>query len=106
MEIDSLTSKNKDVLIIGATHHPDQIDSVIFNPGRLDQLVYVPLPDKLSRLSIFKAALKKYRITTNVDLSVLAEGTQRFSGASLMDMCWQAARFARQGKDVVTTIMR
>jgi hypothetical protein len=33
---------------------PDIIDPALMRPGRLDQLVYIPLPDKASRLDILK----------------------------------------------------
>ena len=38
---------------------PDIIDSAILRPGRLDQLIYIPLPDEKSRISILKANLRK-----------------------------------------------
>ncbi len=57
-EMDGMNAK-KNVFIIGATNRPDQIDSALLRPGRLDQLIYIPLPDEPSRLSILKATLKK-----------------------------------------------
>jgi len=36
----------KDVYIIAATNRPDIIDPAILRPGRLDKLLYVPLPSK------------------------------------------------------------
>ena len=47
------------VFIIGATNRPDIIDSAILRPGRLDQLIYIPLPDDASRIQILKANLRK-----------------------------------------------
>ena len=44
-EMDGMSSK-KNVFIIGATNRPDIIDSAILRPGRLDQLIYIPLPDE------------------------------------------------------------
>ena len=38
---------------------PDIIDSAILRPGRLDQLIYIPLPDDKSRVAIMKANLRK-----------------------------------------------
>lgn len=35
-------------------YSPDIIDGAVLRPGRLDQLIYIPLPDELSRLQIFK----------------------------------------------------
>ena len=37
----------------------DIIDPAILRPGRLDQLIYIPLPDDASRVSILKANLRK-----------------------------------------------
>ncbi|TOF71531.1 hypothetical protein CGJ15_27960, partial [Vibrio parahaemolyticus] len=43
-EMDGMGAK-KNVFIIGATNRPDIIDPAILRPGRLDQLIYIPLPD-------------------------------------------------------------
>lgn len=37
----------------------DIIDPAILRPGRLDQLIYIPLPDEKSREAILKANLRK-----------------------------------------------
>lgn len=52
-------SAKKNVFIIGATNRPDIIDGAILRPGRLDQLIYIPLPDEASRANILKANLRK-----------------------------------------------
>ena len=52
-------SSKKNVFIIGATNRPDIIDPAILRPGRLDQLIYIPLPDDKSRVQILKANLRK-----------------------------------------------
>jgi transitional endoplasmic reticulum ATPase len=59
----------KNVFIIGATNRPDQIDPALLRPGRLDQLIYIPLPDEPSRLYILKACLKKLPVAPEVDLA-------------------------------------
>lgn len=61
-EMDGMSSK-KNVFIIGATNRPDIIDPAILRPGRLDQLIYIPLPDEKSRISILKANLRKSPIS-------------------------------------------
>jgi len=52
-EMDGMNSK-KTVFIIGATNRPDIIDPALLRPGRLDQLIYIPLPDDGSRRQIFR----------------------------------------------------
>lgn len=43
----------------------------------IDQLIYIPLPDYLSRLSIFKANLRKSLVDEDtVDLEQLAKATE------------------------------
>lgn len=56
--MDGMSTK-KNVFIIGATNRPDIIDPAILRPGRLDQLIYIPLPDEKSRVAILKANLRK-----------------------------------------------
>lgn len=42
--------ERKDVFVIAATNRPDIIDPAMLRPGRLDKLLYVPLPTKEERL--------------------------------------------------------
>ncbi|CAK5065193.1 unnamed protein product [Meloidogyne enterolobii] len=90
-EMDGMGSK-KNVFIIGATNRPDIIDPAILRPGRLDQLIYIPLPDEASRLQIFKANLRKTPIASDVDLNFLAKTTVGFSGADLNEICQRACK--------------
>jgi transitional endoplasmic reticulum ATPase len=92
-EMDGMGSK-KTVFIIGATNRPDIIDSALMRPGRLDQLIYIPLPDEKSRLSIFKANLRKSPLAPDVDVETLARFTNGFSGADITEICQRACKFA------------
>jgi len=84
----------KNVFIIGATNRPDIIDPAIMRPGRLDQLIYIPLPDTPSRIAILKANLKNSPIAKDVSLEFLAEHTNGFSGADLTEICQRACKLA------------
>ncbi|XP_013773109.1 transitional endoplasmic reticulum ATPase-like [Limulus polyphemus] len=92
-EMDGMSSK-KNVFIIGATNRPDIIDPAILRPGRLDQLIYIPLPDDKSRESILKANLRKSPVAKDVDLCYIARVTQGFSGADLTEICQRACKLA------------
>lgn len=92
-EIDGVGSK-KNVFIIGATNRPDIIDPALMRPGRLDQLIYIPMPDLESRLSILKSCLRKSPIHKDVDLSYIAQHTDKFTGADLTEICQRACKLA------------
>jgi transitional endoplasmic reticulum ATPase len=92
-EIDGMNSK-KNVFVIGATNRPDIIDPALMRPGRLDQLLYIPMPDYESRLSILRAVLRKSPVSPEVDLAYLATQTDRFTGADLTEICQRAAKLA------------
>ncbi|PVD22692.1 hypothetical protein C0Q70_15947 [Pomacea canaliculata] len=92
-EMDGMSAK-KNVFIIGATNRPDIIDPAILRPGRLDQLIYIPLPDEKSRVQILKANLRKSPVAKDVDLDYLAKVTHGFSGADLTEICQRACKLA------------
>ena len=92
-EMDGVGSK-KTVFIIGATNRPDIIDPALLRPGRLDQLIYIPLPDFESRKQIFKANLRKSPVAPDVDFDTLAKFTEGFSGADMTEICQRACKYA------------
>jgi len=92
-EMDGMGAK-KNVFIIGATNRPDIIDGAILRPGRLDQLIYIPLPDEGSRKSILKSNLRKTPIAKTVDLDYIAKVTKGFSGADLTEICQRSVKLA------------
>lgn len=92
-EMNGLSFK-KTIFVIGATNRPDIIDPALLRPGRLDQLIYIPLPDETSRLQILKACLRKSPVAKDVDLTALAKFTAGFSGADITEICQRACKYA------------
>jgi len=92
-EMDGMESK-KNVFIIGATNRPDIIDPALMRPGRLDQLIYIPLPDLEGRVGVFKAVLRKSPVAKDVDLHFLAKRLEGFSGADITEICQRATQSA------------
>ena len=45
IEMDGAGSK-KNLFFFDATNRPDILDEALIRPGRLEQLIYIPLPDK------------------------------------------------------------
>jgi transitional endoplasmic reticulum ATPase len=62
--------------------------------GRLDQLIYIPLPDENSRIAILKSCLRKSPVAKDVDMNLLANVTKGFSGADLTEICQRACKLA------------
>ena len=91
-EIDIAGAKN--VFVIGATNRPDILDPAVTRPGRLDQLIYIPLPDHESRVSVLQASLRKSPVAPEVDLERIAKLTDGFSGADLTEICARASKNA------------
>jgi len=92
-EMDGMTSK-KNVFVIGATNRPEQLDPALCRPGRLDQLIYVPLPDEASRAQILKAQLRNTPVSADVNLDYIATETPGFSGADLGFITQRAVKIA------------
>ncbi len=88
-EMDGLVSL-EDVVIIAATNRPDMVDPAILRPGRFDRLIYVPEPDKDSRLEIFKIYTKNMPLAKDVDLSILVTMSKKYSGADIEALCREA----------------
>lgn len=60
----------------------------------MDQLIFIPMPDLPARLSILKACLRKSHVSPDVDLNVVAQATDKYSGADLAEICQRAVKYA------------
>lgn len=90
-EMDGMGERGN-VFIIGATNRPDTMDPAILRTGRLDQMIFIPMPDKTSRLSIFRALLRKADVSPRVNFLKLAEKTQKYSGADIAGIIGMATK--------------
>ncbi|XP_063776362.1 ATPase family gene 2 protein homolog A isoform X2 [Pseudophryne corroboree] len=73
----------KDVVILAATNRPDLIDKALMRPGRIDRIIFVPLPDAATRREIFRIRFQCMPIDNEVSLDRLVLQTERYSGAEL-----------------------
>ncbi|XP_039578221.1 ATPase family protein 2 homolog [Passer montanus] len=86
----------KDVTILAATNRPDMIDKALLRPGRIDRIIYVPLPDAATRKEIFRLHFQSMPVSNEVCLAELVERTQKYSGAEITAVCREAALLALQ----------
>ena len=90
VELDGM-EELKQVVVIGATNRPDQLDSALMRPGRFDRLIYIPPPDEASRLQILRIHLQEKPLTGDADLTKIAAKTENYSGADLAALCYEAS---------------
>jgi transitional endoplasmic reticulum ATPase len=92
----------ENVAVLAATNKPQLIDDALLRPGRFDYLLYVPKPDRKSRLEILKVHTAKMPLQ-KVNLEEISEKTEGFSGADLEALCREAGMNAiRKNSDKVT----
>jgi len=84
----------EDIVIVAATNRPDMVDPAVLRPGRFDRLIYVPEPDEISKLQIFKIYTKNMPLAKDIDLTQLAASSKNFSGADIDAFCREAAMVA------------
>jgi SpoVK/Ycf46/Vps4 family AAA+-type ATPase len=86
------------VVVIGATNRPDNVDPALRRPGRFDREFYFPLPDKKARRAIIDINTKGWEpALTSHFKDQLSELTVGYGGADLRALCTEAALNAIQG---------
>ena len=78
------------VYLVAATNRPDMIDPALLRPGRLDKILYVPLPTADGRLGILQTLARKTPLAPGVDLGRVAEIAHGFSGADMAALVREA----------------
>jgi len=81
-QMDGVESDNENILIIGATNAPWDVDSAFKRTGRFDRTFFIPPPDEVARAEIFELYLKELPIDS-LKYDELAEATESFSGADI-----------------------
>ncbi|QIO21193.1 ATP-binding protein [Haloarcula sp. JP-L23] len=78
--IDEISLIQDEVLLIGATNHPDQLDAAAWR--RFDEIVNFPKPDRNMRADILRIVTREMDIT-DFDPDTLAELTEGLTGSDL-----------------------
>lgn len=99
-EMEGIDSSTDQMLIIGATNMPWDVDAALKRPGRFDRLVFVAPPDIEARRAIFQLKLSG-RMAENIDFGWLAQRTEFFSGADIEQVCERAVEFVLE--EIMTT---
>lgn len=92
-EMDGIESR-EGVFVLAASNRPDIIDPAVLRPGRLDRVMYVGMPAREDRFDILQKLTKsgtKPQLGPDVDLQVVAELTDGYTGADLAGLVRAAA---------------
>jgi len=92
-EMDGL-EELRGVVVIGATNRPDIIDPALLRPGRFDELILSPVPDRESRRKIFQVHLKKAPLAEDLNIEELVGQTDQYTGADIAAVVRKAGRLA------------
>lgn len=85
-------SADRGIYVIAATNHPERIDSAILRSGRIDEIIYVGMPDVEARESLFRMSLSKIPSASDIDYKVLAELTNGYNCSDISYIVSVAAR--------------
>ncbi|KAH6645807.1 P-loop containing nucleoside triphosphate hydrolase protein [Truncatella angustata] len=92
----------KPVITLAATNRPDSIDPALRRAGRFNREINIGVPSEEARLSILQALTRKTKLSTEVDLKIVAKLTPGFVGADLEDVVGVAsADMMKRTREVV-----
>merc|ERR1719187_351556 len=97
------------VLIFGLTNRKDCLDPALLRPGRLEVQLDIGLPDAKGRediLHIHTETMRQHgRLAADVDLQVLAQMADDFSGADIAGMIRSATSYALEDMEDEDEVM-
>ncbi|MCH4155247.1 MAG: ATP-binding protein [Muribaculaceae bacterium] len=85
-------SNERNIFVIGTTNCLDRIDKAIIRKGRMDEVIYIGLPDVTARKEMFELELTKRPHEESIDLSHLAELTDKYSSSDISFIIQETAR--------------
>jgi len=101
-ELDGFEPLN-DVVVIGATNALDEVDPAIIRPGRFDRKIEFSKPAQPERKEIIEKITKDVDFSESVDLELLAQSTEGWTGADLSGVISRAVTISiRREGDLVT----
>ncbi|MEL6456197.1 MAG: ATP-dependent zinc metalloprotease FtsH, partial [Cyanobacteria bacterium J06623_5] len=93
-EMDGFNAGESTVIVLAATNRPETLDPALLRPGRFDRQVLVDRPDLKGRKAILQIHAQEVKLSSEVDLEVIATRTPGFAGADLANLVNEAALLA------------
>ncbi len=80
------------IYVLAATNHPERIDKAVLRTGRIDEIIYVDMPDAKAREGLFRLALSKLPTAEDIDFARLAELTTGYNCSDISYIVKVASR--------------
>lgn len=80
---------NEQILVLGATNRPFDVDSGFLR--RMPRSFFVGLPDRAARIVVLKTMLKSVPLSPDFDVEVIAKATEFYSPSDLKELLRTAA---------------
>lgn len=65
-------ASDRGIYVLAATNHPERIDKAVLRTGRIDEMIYIDMPDNDARKNLFRLALSKLPVAEDIDYERLA----------------------------------
>lgn len=89
-QIDGFSGRNPNLLLLGATNRPWDIDTAATRSGRFSQKIYIPLPDEKARKFMIEKNMKNVPVSKDFDVDKIVKRTKNYSGADIEELCDRA----------------
>ena len=74
---------DRGIFVIGTTNRPNMIDPAVLRSGRMDHLIYIPMPDAEARKELFRIHLLGRPQAEDIDLDDLAGLTEGYVASDI-----------------------
>lgn len=85
-------ASERGIYVLAATNHPERIDKAVLRTGRIDEIVYIDMPDKEARKNLFALSLSTLPTEEDINTDRLAELTEGYNCSDISYIVKSAAR--------------
>lgn len=85
-------ANERGIYVLAATNYPERIDKAVLRSGRIDELIYVDMPDVDARESLFRLTLSKLPAADDINFKKLASITEGYNCSDISYIVKVASR--------------
>lgn len=90
------------IFVIASTNRPELIDPAVLRRGRIDKIIYLPVPDREARSAMFALHLKGRPTDFGINYEYLATLTENYVSSDIAYIVNEAANIASINNEVIT----